>query len=506
MADISTWIDRHAAFTPNKTAIRFGGRDITYADLAARIAALSAVLQHKHTVKHGDRVAFLGHNNPDMLALLFACARLGAILMPLNWRLEAPEQCEILQDCTPVILVVETNFATKGLEICRESAAITVSLDDLVDDGPLAATNRTAGIHDPVLICYTSGATGKPKGVVLDQNALFHNAINSAHMHDMTSDDVVLNTLPLFHVGGINIQSLPVLHAGGTLVLHPVFDVAATFDALERDGITLTVLVPTQITAMMADQRWKSADFSTLRMIATGSTMVSRRLIDDVHKRGIPLIQVYGSTETAPLATYLRAADAVENAGSGGKTALHCEMRLVNNAGEDVAQGETGEILIKGPNVMQRYWNAPQRTAAVLRDGWFHTGDVGHLDHDGFLYVSDRKKDMIISGGENVYSAELENVLAECPEIAEAAIVGVPDDIWGEIVVAIIVAKKECKLDESHVAALFEGKIARYKHPRQVVFMNALPRNAMGKVIKDQLRREMVHVLKVENPEKRQSR
>ncbi len=496
--DISAWIDRHAAFKPDKTAIRFEGRDISYARLAARIGSITDTLISQYGVAHGDRVGYLGHNHPNQFALLFACARIGAIFMPLNWRLEVLEHREIVLDCTPKILIVDNQFEALGQQICTDLLVEVVHSSSVDESAAAAKPVKPANYDNPVLLCYTSGATGRPKGVVLDQNALFFNAVNSAHMHGMTGDDIVLNTLPLFHVGGINIQSLPVLHAGGTLVLHPVFDVSSTFDALEHDYITLTVLVPTQIAAMLADDRWQSAEFKTLRMIATGSTMVPGKLIEKVHQRGIPVIQVYGSTETAPLATYQLAADSMANVGSAGKVAIHCEMRIVDGEGIDVDDGKVGEILIKGPNVMREYWNAPQITATVLIDGWFHTGDVGHLDSSGFLYVSDRKKDMIISGGENIYSAELENILAENPDVAEAAVVGAPHEVWGESVVALVVKKRE--ISEAAIIEIFEGRLARYKHPREVVFLDALPRNAMGKVIKDQLRR-----LVAEKPQKRQA-
>ncbi len=487
--DISTWIDRHAAFTPDKTAIRFEGEDISYAELADHIEALAIVLRHEFGIDHGERVGFLGHNHPVFFVLLFACARLGAIAMPLNWRLEAPEHGEILSDCSPAVLIVESKFEAYARQTCFDLPTHVISLDDIKTDVPNRCDiDVTAGYDDPVLLCYTSGATGRPKGVVLDQNALFYNAINSDHMHALTVDDVVLNTLPLFHVGGINIQSLPILHKGGTLVLHPVFDVESAYRSIRHDQINHLVLVPTQIGAMIENDNWKSADFSSVRAISTGSTTVPRRLIEKVHQRGIPLIQVYGSTETAPLATYLIVGDAMENAGSAGKPALHCEIRIVDEADNDVDGCETGEILVRGPNVMHHYWNAPLETAQALVDGWFHTGDIGYLDDNGFLYVVDRKKDMIISGGENVFSAELENIMAECSSIAETAVVGRNDDTWGEVVVAVVVLRPGQSMDEAAIADLFDGRLARYKHPRQVVFIDALPRNAMGKVEKDKLR------------------
>jgi fatty-acyl-CoA synthase len=307
-------------------------------------------------------------------------------------------------------------------------------------------------------------------------------------MHYLTSADRVLTTLPMFHVGGLNIQTTPALHAGATLVLHPKFEPAAVFDAIERERITLAVLVPAQIEAMMASPRWASADLSSLRMITTGSTIVSEAFVRRVNARGVPLVQVYGSTETCPIATYVRAEDAARKAGSAGAAALHCRVKVVDDAGQELAPGRDGEILVQGPNVAAGYWNAPGESAQAFRDGWYHSGDVGHLDAEGYLTVVSRKKDMIISGGENIYPAELENVLAECPAIEEACVVGAPDERWGEAVVAAVVLKAGARMSEADVLALFQGRIARYKHPREVRFLAQLPRSALGKVRKEEVR------------------
>jgi fatty-acyl-CoA synthase len=273
------------------------------------------------------------------------------------------------------------------------------------------------------------------------------------------------------------------------VVLHPKFDPDATFDAIERERITLTVLVPAQIDMLIAHPRWATADLSSLRMITTGSTIVPERLIEQVNDRGIPLIQVYGSTETCPIAVYLKAQDARRKAGSTGKAALHCGLRVVDESGKDVKPGVTGEILVRGPNLMIGYWNDPEATAAALVDGWFHTGDMGHRDEEGYLYVDGRKKDLIISGGENIYPAEIENVLIECPDIVEVSVVGRPDDRWGEIVVAVVVVRSGANLSAEAVIGLLEGRIARFKHPKEVVFAEELPRTALGKVRKEDVRR-----------------
>ncbi|MEZ5604699.1 MAG: AMP-binding protein [Burkholderiaceae bacterium] len=506
------WIHHHAGRSPARVAIRFPGRDLDYAALAQLVDRYAAALAAAG-VGRGGCVAFLGLNSPDEIALLFACARRQAMLVPLNWRLAAPEHRQILADCPPSALFVEPPFIEHA-ETLRASLgnAVVVALGeaprgwlsgdeflsraDGADAGAGAAGTRRASEaatdvdpRAPLLVCYTSGSTGKPKGVVLTQDALAWNALNSAAMHDLTGDDRVLTTLPLFHVGGLNNQTTPALSMGCTVVLHPKFDVEATFDAIERERITLTVLVPAQLDAMIAHPRWPSADFSSLRMITTGSMIVPERLIRAVHARGVPLVQVYGATETCPIAACQRAQDALRKPGSAGRAAAHCELRIVDEAGQDVARGATGEILVRGPNLMTGYWNAPKATDAVLINGWFHTGDMGHQDAEGFLYVDGRRKEMIISGGENIYPAEIENVLMESPDIAEASVVGWPDERWGEIVVAVVAPEPGRHLAEADVMRLLEGRIARFKHPKKVVFIDALPKTALGKVRRDEVRR-----------------
>ena len=494
------WIHHHAVRTPDRLAIRFPGRDLGYAALARLVDRYAAGLAAAG-VGHGGRVAFLGLNSPDTIALLFACAKLGAMFVPLNWRLAAPEHRQILADCPPSVLFVEPRFVAQT-ETIRGSLGATVAV--AYDEAPhgwvacdefLSRANRPAprnpqvGPRTPVLICYTSGSTGKPKGVVLTQDALAWNAANSVAMHDLVPEDRALTTLPLFHVGGLNNQTTPALRTGCEVVLHPKFDVEATFDAIERERITLTVLVPAQLDAMLAHPRWKTADLSSLRMITTGSMIVPERLIRAVHARGVPVVQVYGATETCPIAACQKAADAERKLGSAGKAAAHCELRIADDAGHDVAAGAIGEILVRGPNLMAGYWNAPEATAAVLVDGWFHTGDMGHQDAEGCLYVDGRRKEMIISGGENIYPAEIENLLVESPDIAEASVVGWPDECWGEIVVAVVAPERGRCLTETDVVALLEGRIARFKHPKRVVFIDELPKTALGKVRREEVRR-----------------
>ena len=482
--DLSHWIERHARFAPEAVAIRFEGEDIAYAELARRIRCAAAVLADRG-VGRGDAVAWLGMNHPAVLVLLFACARLGAMLAPLNWRLAPPEHARVLRDCPPRVLFVEPAFADHARSIEGAIAATEISVLERAAGG---SVEQSGDENSPLLLCYTSGSTGAPKGVMLTQRALFWNAINSTHMHDLTSADRVLTTLPMFHVGGMNIQTTPALHAGASVSLHAKFDPVATLEAIEREQITLAVLVPAQLSALMELPGWKNADLSSLRVITTGSTIVSEAFVRKASRRGVAVIQVYGSTETCPIAAYVRAGDALRKAGSAGAPALHCEVKVVGEDGAELPPGRDGEILVRGPNVAAGYWNAPGESAQAFAKGWYRSGDLGHFDVEGHLYVVARKKDMIISGGENIYPAEVETVLLECPAIEEACVVGRPEARWGEAVVAAVVLKPGRRMTEAEALALFEGRIARYKHPREVCFLERLPRSALGKVQKDAVR------------------
>lgn len=499
MTTLAHWLDRQADFLADKPALCFEGAALGYGDFAERVRRVARLLKHELGVGRGDRVAFLGYNSPDFLTLLFAAARLGAMFIPLNWRQAPPEHSYILADAGASVLVCEPEFqaAAESIRAAHPdctfvaqgfSGAGWLAFEELLDTARGDDRNPHVDYSQPLLVVYTSGTTGHPKGAVLTQNALFWNAVNSTHMHDLTSQDRVLTVLPLFHVGGLNIQTLPALHAGATVLLQRRFEPTATLHAIAHERPSLVVLVPATLRALIDHPQWLATDLSSLRVVTTGSSIVPIPLMQAFHARGVPVIQVYGCTETAPIAIYQRREDAERTLGSTGKPALHCEIRIVDNEGQDVSAGEAGEILVRGPTVMYEYWGDEPATRRALREGWFYTGDIGHYDAEGYYYIDDRKKDLIISGGENIYPAELELVLHECPDIVEAAVVGRADERWGEVAVAVVVKRAGSALDEDGIKALFEGRLARYKHPRAVVFVERLPRNVMGKVLKFLLR------------------
>jgi fatty-acyl-CoA synthase len=488
--DLSSWLERHADFMPERTAVRFEGAHFSWSSLARQVRRLAAFLSQQG-IGRGDRVAHLGYNSPAFLMLVFACARLGAVLVPLNWRLAAPEHEVILGDAEPKLLLHEASFAEHAARLSAVRRLVLEEAASAIETAPEHPADPALPLETPLLIVYTSGTTGRPKGALLSQAALFWNAINSTHMHDLTSADRVLTTLPMFHVGGLNIQTLPALHAGAEVILHRRFDPAACLAAIAGERPSLAVLVPAQLTAMIEHPLWREADLASLRAISTGSQIVPVGLIEAIHARGVPVIQVYGATETAPIAIYQRRQDAFTSIGSCGKPALHCAARIVDGEGRDVQPGERGEILIRGPNVMTGYWRNPEATAKGLENGWFHTGDIGHIDARGFYFIDERKTDVIISGGENIYPAEVEAILLADTRIAEAAVVARADARWGEVPVAFIVPRQGALLDEAEVLAMFQDRIARFKHPRAVIFTEALPKNALGKILRYALRQEL---------------
>ncbi|WP_422014263.1 acyl-CoA synthetase [Reyranella sp.] len=494
------WIAHHAGRRPHRLAIHdlHTGRKLSYADLDTRIARLTAALAARGIAK-GDRIALLAPNCAEYFELQFACGRLGAIMLPLNWRLTVSELAYILGDSNPKLLIHDKGFAEAAAALSNDLLEIDHERPDsayervLAEAGPAPAS--AALTHDDIgMIMYTSGTTGHPKGAIITHGMVFWNCVNLGIPALITPETVQLVVLPLFHTGGLNCYANPVLHAGGTIVVMRAFDPGQALDCLSDPslGITHFFAVPAPYQFMMQHPKFATADLSRLQIAGVGGAPCALAILETWTARGVPLVQGWGMTETSPAGTMLDAADAIRKLGSAGKAMMHTAIRVVDDQGDDVPAGGIGELLIKGPNITPGYWNNPQATERSFSDGWLHTGDAARLDEEGFVYIVDRWKDMYISGGENVYPAEVENVLFQLPAVADAAIIGVPNERWGEVGMAIIVRKPEQDLAEGDVIQHCLARLAKFKVPQSVTFVDALPRNATGKVLKRELRVQFV--------------
>ncbi|NOJ47645.1 class I adenylate-forming enzyme family protein [Bradyrhizobium archetypum] len=491
--DLSSLIERNAAFAPDKPALHFEDTTLSYSALVARIEQAARAMKSALGVGRGDRVAILSLNRPDYLVLLYACARLGAMLVPLNWRLAVAEQQFILSDAAAKVLVLEQAFAAVLPTLEKNLPKMAVvgfdfkpqrgsTLDALLAQAGGDGRNPHVGLTCPLLVVYTSGTTGRPKGAVLRQEALLWNGVMSQHMHGLTSDDHILTVLPFFHVGGLNIQTTPALQHGATVTIHSRFTPDATLACFAHERPTLTVLVPATIQAVTEHPGWATTDLSSLKAISTGSTIVPPHLIERFVARGVPVLQVYGSTETCPIAIYTRLGGDLSRQGSTGLPGLCCEAAIIDDSGNELPAETTGEIAVRGLNVFFEYWGNQEATREALHDGWYRTGDIGRRDADGYFWVHDRKKNLIISGGENVYPAEVERVLLEHPDVAECGVIGRADARWDEVPVAYVIRRKDSSVDAAALQAHVQLQLARFKVPREIVFVEDLPRTALGKV------------------------
>ena len=469
------------------------GRRHTYKSFDDRIARLAGTLQSSFGIAPGDRVAVLAPNTTDTFEVQFACGRIGAIFVPLNWRLANPELKAILADCTPSLLVHDPEFTERARELgvgrllSLGPAFEQIALDGTPLDQPVAAT-----LDDISTILYTSGTTGRPKGVVISHGMNFWNTVHCISSAGVARSTVFLGLLPLFHTGGLNVFSYPVFQVGGTVLIMRSFDPGEALQLIgdPSTGVTHVLGVPANFQFMAQHGRFSQADLSRLVFAGIGGAPTPNAILEVWNDHGVILQQAYGMTETSPLVLILDKEDAVRKTGSAGKPVLHMQTRVAGDDGADAPRGTIGELWVKGPNITKGYWNQPEATAAAFTDGWLHTGDAALVDEDGFYFIVDRWKDMYISGGENVYPAEVENVLYQHESIAEAAVIGIPDHRWGEVGRAVVVVKPDRSLSEDAVSAHCAANLARYKLPDSVVFTEALPRFATGKVHKPTLRQQ----------------
>ena len=434
---------------------------------------------------------------------MFAASRLGAIFVPLNFRLTGPELSYIINDAgihtivadaphRPVLDGIRDELPCRHYLAADGHAPGWIALADVAGhSAPLAGDLVEPIDGDEVaLIMYTSGTTGRPKGAMLTHANLWWNNTNNLHSMDVLEDDVSLVMAPLFHIGGLNVTTLTALQKGGEIVLHRSFDPGAFLADVPRYGVTTAFGVPAMFLFISQHPDFASADLTSMRMAICGGAPVPEPLIKLYNGRGIPINQGYGLTETSPSLTFLSSEHGMAKIGSAGQAPLFTEIQLLGPAGNVITEPlAKGEVCARGPNIMKGYWNKPEATrAAIDAEGWFHTGDVGYLDEDGFLFIADRVKDMLITGGENVYPAEVESVLYDHPAVAEVAVIGLPDERWGEAVVAIVAVRPGESLTLGDLRGFARDRLASYKLPSRLELVEALPRNPAGKVLKFELR------------------
>ncbi|MEJ2863132.1 acyl-CoA synthetase [Actinomycetospora flava] len=485
---IADWVARRAERRPAHTAlvdVATGARH-DYATLDRRVSARAAALVALG-VGAGTRVALLGENSAAYLEWLFGAARVGAIAVPVNHRLAPAEVAHVLGDSGSTVLVRSATFSSLAEEALSglDDPPAVVDLGAEPGDGTVAP--HPAAGDDPCVIMYTSGTTGVPKGAVLTHDNMLWNAINMVTAGPgIGGSEVTIAAAPLFHIGALGLSALPLLYAGGTVVVVPAFDPAAFAELMATEGVTTQFLVPAMWAALT---RLPSLPLQpALRWAISGGAPCPVTVIEHFTGLGWTFTEGFGMTELSPAALFLDAADVLTHAGSVGRPFLHVDARLVSESGEEVGVGEVGELVLRGPTVFAGYWNRPEASAEVLREGWFHSGDLGVRDAEGFVTLVDRKKDMIITGGENVYPIEVEQVLHRHPAIADVAVVGVGDAQWGETVLAVVVASGA--LDPDEVIAYARERIAHFKAPRRVEVVEELPRNATGKLLKRVLREQ----------------
>ena len=490
----------HAARAPDRPVTVFEGQATSYAAMRTRATALAGGLQTRG-VGRGDVVALLSYNCPEFLETIFAANHLGAIAMPINWRLAAPEVRYILDHAGARVIVCDDSLieladeATAGLEtilrtcVPASAPAGWTPLDDLRTAAAPTPRAPVTG-EDIHRLMYTSGTTGRPKGVMISHANLAWK--NLAHLVEFgfTRADVGLACGPLYHVGALDLTTTSLIAAGATTIIHRVFDAAAVVDELERSRVTTVWLAPAMVNAIMALPDIDRRDLSSVRLIINGGEKMPVPLIERL-QRTFPsawFADAYGLTETVSGDTFLDRDSLVTKLGSVGRPCLYLDLDIWDAHGHSVAPGERGEIVLRGPKVFPGYWRDPDATAAAFAGGWFHTGDIGVRDEDGYLFIVDRLKDMIVSGGENIAGSEVERVLYEHETVLEVAVVGRPDPRWGEVPVAFVVRRPDADVTGDELLAHCRRQLARFKVPKDVQFLDALPRNPSGKVLKRELR------------------
>ncbi|MBT8212117.1 MAG: long-chain fatty acid--CoA ligase [Acidimicrobiia bacterium] len=494
---VTDWLAKRADLSPDRVALVewASGAEVSFRQWNERVNRTANYLLGLGVGK-GDRVSVYSENRQEFLDLFFATGKIGAILHNLNWRLTVAELQGIIADAEPTVLFYSSEWADNVAALRPSFTTIkdVVAFDEPTGtdgsfserDGAPADAPPDPGLtmNDPWGIYYTGGTTGLPKGAILTHGNITWNSINTISSWGLHSGHTAPLQLPFFHVGGPNIFMMPLIHTGGTTILCREFDLDETFDLIERGGITHYVGVPTMYQMLQSHERWDTADFSRLELVISGGAPCPLPIKQKFWARGIDFKVGYGLTEATGNNFWLPRDKVRDKPDSVGFPLMHIDMKIVDPEGTAVGPTEAGELLIRGPHITPGYWNRPDATAETIVDGWLHTGDLATRDPDGFFEIIGRSKDMFISGGENVYPAEVESVMLEYPGVAEAALVGIPDDKWGEVGRAFLVLDTETELDTTAFVDWLEERMAKYKLPRSVAVIDELPKTAIGKIDK----------------------
>lgn len=489
------WIEKWSEYSPNNVAINSldEGISLTYAELHKDIHQRTHLLVEKYQIERGDGVAMLAMNRVEHLIVFFALQRIGAILIPLNYRLATPEIAYQLQDSGAKLVLFEDAFKEKIPN--KESSISAIALDGTKGFIHQAKSQPSTALElpDPEFsqvckILYTSGTTGKPKGAMITNQMLFWNSINTGLRLNLTQHEVILTFAPFFHTGGWNVLSTPVLHRGGNVILLKKFDADRALRLCHEHQVSILFGVPTMMHMMTESDHFESKNLKSVRYAIVGGEPMPKPAIERWHSIGVPIRQGYGLTEFGPNVFSLNEEDAIRKIGSVGFANFYIQTQVINDQGHSCKPNEVGELWLKGPACTPGYWNNEQATAEAIENGWFKTGDLVRYDEEGYFYIVDRKKDLFISGAENVYPAEIEHVLRNHPSIKEAAVIGVPDKKWGEVGQAFIVSNNQKPPSETEIQEYCKKHLAKYKIPKHYRFLSELPKSDSGKILKRALK------------------
>ncbi|MEW8969520.1 MAG: long-chain fatty acid--CoA ligase [Mesobacillus sp.] len=487
------WLESRAGLTPDAVAIADAGtaQEWSYREINDRAKAIAVWLGEKG-VKKGDRVALLAPNGISYFDLLFACGKIGAIFVPLNWRLSLDELAYIIKDCEPRLLAFHSNF-TKEVTMIWDEEDRCIQIDGSRYAQLLGVTvgqldGEKVEEEDPLAMIYTGGTTGKPKGAVLSHRAIIWNSVSTIASWNLTNEDRTVTYLPLFHTGGLNALSIPILMAGGTVVLANDFTPESAIKNLIEHKCTIVLFVPTMHHMLVKTDLFQKAEFTDLKLFLSGGAPCPLEIYEAYKQKGIAFKEGYGLTEAGPNNFYIDPSEANVKRGSVGKPMLFHSIKILDEAGNEAGADEVGELAIKGNHAFSYYWNNQNATEDTLKDGWLYTGDLAKRDRDGYYYIVGRKKEMIITGGENVFPLEIEHWLCSHPLIHEAAVVGIPDEKWGEVVTAFIVLEEGAALGEHEAKMHCRQKLAGYKVPKVIQTIGHMPKTHVGKIDKKKLR------------------